>query len=135
MRRWRRAQHSLSSNGVFPRRNSGFRTAAIARLRHSVTRFWLAWRSWHFWQRLLVRVARGLVAPNADARLDIALVVPTQVRFLVLRMRPVSFPAACRTAHSPASEATDANAALLAKRSHHSTRILATAAHRSNNKS
>jgi hypothetical protein len=80
----------------------------------------------------LVGASRGsLVASHANARLDIALVVPTQVRFLVLRVRPVAFLAACRTADSPASEASDANAVLLAKRSHHSTRILATAAHRS----
>jgi hypothetical protein len=73
----------------------------------------------------------SLVAPHADARFDISLVVPTQERFLILRVRPVAFPAACRAALGPASEATDADAVLLAKRSHHSTRILATCAHRS----
>ena len=75
---------------------------------------------------------RSLVSPHANAGLDIALVVPTQVGFLVLRVCPVAFHAACRTAHSPASEATDADAAPLAKRSYHATRILAAAAHQSN---
>jgi hypothetical protein len=76
--------------------------------------------------------SRGsFVAPNANAGFDISRVVPPQERFLILRVRPVAFPAACRAALSPASEATDADAVLLAKRSHHSTRILATAAHRS----
>jgi len=72
-----------------------------------------------------------LVTPHADARFDISLVVPAQERFLVLRVRPVAFPAACRAALRPASEATDADAVLLAKRSHHTTRILATPVHRS----
>jgi len=80
----------------------------------------------------LVGGGRGeLMAPHADARFDISLVVPAQERFLVLRVRPVAFPAARRAALRPASEATDADAVLLAKRSHHTTRILATPAHRS----
>ena len=80
----------------------------------------------------LVGGGRGeLMAPHADARFDISLVVPAQERFLVLRVRPVAFPAARRGALRPASEATDADAVLLAKRSHHTTRILAAPAHRS----
>ncbi len=78
----------------------------------------------------LVGASRGsLMAPHANARFDIALVVPAEERFLILRVRPVAFPAACRAALSPASEATDTDAVPLAKRSHHSTRILAAAAH------
>jgi hypothetical protein len=65
---------------------------------------------------------RSLVAPDANACFDIALVVPTQVRFLVLRVRSVAFHAAYCTALDPASEATDADAVLLAKRSHHSAK-------------
>jgi hypothetical protein len=80
----------------------------------------------------LVGGSRGsLVAPHADARFDISLVVPAQERFLVLRVRSVAFPAACRAALRPASEATDADAVLLAKRSHHTIRNLASPAHRS----
>src|SRR5450759_3720204 len=80
----------------------------------------------------LVGGGRGeLMAPHADARFDISLVVPAQERFLVLRVRPVAFPAARRAALRPAAEATDADAVLLAKRSHHTTRILAAPAHRS----
>jgi hypothetical protein len=74
----------------------------------------------------------ALVAPDADARFDIPLVVPAQEGFLVLRMCPIAFPAACRTALRPASETTDADAVLLAKRTHHSTQSLVTAVHRSN---
>jgi len=121
----------LSSKAVFPRRNSGFRTVAIARLRHAVSRFSLPWRSWHFWQRLFVGVAGRLWHRTQTPGFDISLVVPAQEQFLILRVRPVAFLAARRTAHGPASEATDTDVVPLAKRSHHSTRILATAAHRS----
>ena len=80
----------------------------------------------------LVGGSRGpLVAAHADARFDISLIVPAQERFLVLRMHPVASPAACRAALRPAVTATDADAVLLAKRSHHTTRILAAPAHRS----
>jgi hypothetical protein len=75
---------------------------------------------------------RSLVTSHADARFNVSLIVPPQERFLIPRVRPVAFPAACRAAHSPASVATDADAVPLAKRSHHSSRILATATHRSN---
>jgi hypothetical protein len=80
----------------------------------------------------LVGRSRGsLVAPHADTRLNVSLVVPTQVRFLVLRVRPIAFHAASRATLGPTSEASHANAVFFAKRSYHSTRILATAAHRS----
>src|ERR1019366_8453172 len=80
----------------------------------------------------LVGGSRGpLVAPRADTRFDISLVVPAQERFLVLRVRPVTFPAARRAAIRPASEATDADAVPLAKRSHHATRIFTNPIHRS----
>jgi hypothetical protein len=80
----------------------------------------------------LVGGGRGeLVAPHADPRFDVSLVVPAQERFLVLCVRPVAFPAARRAALRPASEATDADAVLLAKRTHHTARVLATPAHRS----
>jgi hypothetical protein len=76
--------------------------------------------------------SRGsFVAPHANACIDISLVVPTQERFLVLRVRPVAFRAASRATLCPTSEASHANAVPLAKRSHPSTRILAAAAHRS----
>jgi hypothetical protein len=71
----------------------------------------------------------ALVAPHADARFDIPLVVPTQERFLILRVSLIAFAAACRAALRPASKATDADAVFLAKRSHHATRILALSAH------
>jgi hypothetical protein len=70
-----------------------------------------------------------LVAPHADACFDIPLVVPAQEGFLVFRVRLVAFPAACRVALRPASETTDADSVLLAKRSHHATGILATVVH------
>ena len=76
-------------------------------------------------------VASKLLAPHADARFDIPLVVPPQERFLVLRVRPIALSAARRAALRPASEATDADAVLLAKRSHHATGILATVVHES----
>lgn len=74
---------------------------------------------------------RALMAPHANARLDVSLVVPAQKRFLVLRACPIAFHAARRVALRPASEATDADAVLLAKRSHHAIRNLASPAHRS----
>jgi hypothetical protein len=81
----------------------------------------------------LVSGSRGpLVAPDANARFDITLVVPAHERFLIPRVCLVAFHATRRAALCPASEATDADAAHLAKRPHHSTRILATATHRSN---
>jgi hypothetical protein len=47
----------------------------------------------------LVGASRGsLMAPHANARFDIALVVPAEERFLILRVLPVAFPAACRAA-------------------------------------
>ena len=78
----------------------------------------------------LVGASRGsLATAHADARFNVSLIVPAQERFLILRVRLVAFPAACRAALSPASEATDTDTVPLAKRSHHSTRILAAAAH------
>jgi hypothetical protein len=73
----------------------------------------------------------ALVAAHTDCRFDISLVVPTKERFLILRMCLIAFPAACRAALGPASAATDADAVLPAKCSHHASRILATCAHRS----
>ena len=82
---------------------------------------------------LLAAFVRGspgsLVAPHADARFDIPLIVPAHEGFLILRVSLVAFAAACRAALRPAPEATDADAVLLAKRSHHSARILAARAH------
>jgi hypothetical protein len=70
--------------------------------------------------------AGALGAPHTDTRFYVALIVPTQERFLVLRVRLVAFTAARRAALRPAPEATNADAVLLAKRPHHATRILAT---------
>jgi hypothetical protein len=71
----------------------------------------------------------ALMTPHTNSRFDISFVVSAQERFLVLRVRPIAFHAARRVAIHPVSEATDANAVLLAKRSHHPTRIFATAVH------
>ena len=67
----------------------------------------------------------SLVAPHANARFNVLFIVPSQARFLVLRVRPVAFHATRRAALSLALEATDADAVFFAKRSYHSTRILA----------
>ena len=71
----------------------------------------------------------ALVAPHADSRFDIPLIVPALSRLLVLRMCLIALPAACRAPLRPAPEATDADTMLLAKRSHHSARVLAARAH------
>ena len=71
----------------------------------------------------------ALVAPHTDPRFDIPLVVSAQERFLVLRVCLIAFFAACGVALRPATEATDADAVLLAKRSHHATGILAARGH------
>jgi hypothetical protein len=80
----------------------------------------------------LVRRGRGpLVAPHADARFDIPLVVPAHEGFLILRVSLIAFAAACRAALRPASKATDADAMFLAKCPRHTARIFATGGHRS----
>jgi hypothetical protein len=80
----------------------------------------------------LVGRSRGsLVASDTKVSFDISLIVATRERFLILRVRLIAFYAARRTAIRPMSEASDVDAMFLTERSHHSTRILATAAHRS----
>ena len=75
----------------------------------------------------LVGRSRGsLVAPDADTCFDISFVIPPRAGFLILRMRPDAFLTPCCTAYSPMMATSDADAMLLAKRPHHSTRILAT---------
>ena len=69
------------------------------------------------------------MAPHADARFDIPLIVPALSHLLVLRVCLVAFLAARRVSFRPAPEATDADTMLLAKRSHHSARVLAARAH------
>ena len=71
----------------------------------------------------------SLVAPHADARFDIPLIVPALSHLLVLRVCLVAFQAARRVPFRPASEATHADAVLLAKHSHHRSRVLAARAH------
>ncbi len=72
----------------------------------------------------------SLVVPHADSCFDIAFVVPTPVKFLVFRVRPVAFLAARGAVTRPIPEASDADAVLLAKRSHYTARNLATSADR-----
>ena len=50
----------------------------------------------------------SLVAPHADARFDIPLIVPALSRLLVLRVCLIAFPAACCVALRPSSEPDDA---------------------------
>jgi len=75
MRRLPTAQHSLSSKGVFPRRNSRFRTAdcAFASLGESLL---VSTAILALLAAFVGACRRALVAPNADACFNIALVVP-----------------------------------------------------------
>jgi hypothetical protein len=75
----------------------------------------------------LVGRSRGsLMASDADTCFDIPLVIPPRARCLILRMRPIAFLTSCCTAYRPMAAASDADAVFLAKRPHHSTRIIGT---------
>lgn len=66
----------------------------------------------------------SIVAPHTNSCFDIALVVPTYVRFLALHVPPVAFFATSGAAIRPVSEASDAVAVLPCRRSQHRLGIL-----------